>query len=478
MALATDTIATDPAAAASTHGARHRGSIDPVLMMFTVIAIAIVLTWIVPSGAFNREAGGRVVPGSYHFITKDISPANLFIQKKSSATSAAPAAVTTIFTSIAEGMKRASGLIFMIMFLGGMFGVLRATGALDRAIDLLVARASGHVQILVPVIMLALSAGSAFLGLISEYLLVIPIMLALSKRLGLTALFGLAVVAVPAKIGYLTSVANPVALVVAQPLLGLPIFSGLWLRLAMWIGFLAIGMIYVLRRVSARGANAEALQQARELNGRETSIMIALGLAVAIIVFGSTELGWKDVEFAAFYIVLGAVIALIAGMNMTAAAGAMVDGMKSMVLAALLVGMAAGIDIILRDGKVLDSIINGLAGLVHGQPPVIVAEAMVGIEMVMTVLIPSTSAKAALSMPILGPIAGLSGVTPQTTVLAFLCGNGLINMVSPTSGMLLAYCATAGVPFTQWFRFAVPLVAILAVLCLASVAIAVAVGYS
>ncbi|MBS0248932.1 MAG: YfcC family protein [Proteobacteria bacterium] len=476
MAVADNAIATAPSS--PVHGARHRGSIDPVIMMLVAILAAMVLTWTVPSGEFMREGHGRVVPGSYHLIAKDLTAKNFAIQKKSTPALAAPAAATSVVTSIVEGMKHASGLIFMIMFLGGMFGILRATGALDRAIDLLVARAGGRVHILVPIIMLALSAGSAFLGLISEYLLVIPIMIALSKRLGLSALFALAVVAVPAKIGYLTSVANPVALLVAQPLLDLPVFSGLWLRFAMWVVFLTIGIGYVLWMARTQQEGESAHHEARPLTGRETAIMVVLGLAVCAIVFGSTELGWKATEVSAFYIALGAVIALLAGMKPATAAHALVDGMKSMVLAALLVGMAAGIDHILRDGKVLDSIINALSSLVSGQPPVIVAEAMVGIEMVMTVLIPSTSAKAALSMPILGPIAGLSGVSAQTTVLAFLCGNGLINMISPTSGMLLAYCATAGVPFTKWFRFAIPLALVLAVLCLISVAIAVAVGYT
>ncbi len=130
-----------------------------------------------------------------------------------------------------------------------------------------------------------------------------------------------------------------------------------------------------------------------------------------------------------------------------------VDGMKGMMLAALLVGLAGAVEVVLRDALVLDTIINDLAALARDRAPVMVAEALVGIEIILDVLIPSTSAKAAISMPILWPIAQLTGVSGQTTVLAYLVGNGLTNMVTPTSGMLLAYLGTGRVPYGTWMRF-------------------------
>jgi uncharacterized ion transporter superfamily protein YfcC len=135
------------------------------------------------------------------------------------------------------------------------------------------------------------------------------------------------------------------------------------------------------------------------------------------------------------------------------------------------------VEIILHDSLVLDTVIRDLASWVEGKSSIVVAQGMVLIEVVLDVLIPSTSGKAAISMPILGPIGTLAGVTPQTTVLAFLFGNGLTNMVTPTSGMLLAYLATGGVGYTTWIRFIAPLVGILFVLSMIVMAIAVVVGY-
>lgn len=151
--------------------------------------------------------------------------------------------------------------------------------------------------------------------------------------------------------------------------------------------------------------------------------------------------------------------------------------MKSMMLAGLLVGMAKAVEIILMEGQILDTIVNALAHAAQGLPPVLVGFALVFIELILGLLIPSGSAKAALSMPILVPIGQMAGVSGQTTVLAYLMGNGLVNMVAPTSGMLLAYLATAGISYGRWLRFVLPLMFILFGVALASVALAVLLGY-
>jgi uncharacterized ion transporter superfamily protein YfcC len=468
----------EPAAARSPNRkSRSHGALDPVLMMLVVLAIAIGLTWIIPSGTFDRK-DHNVVPGTYHAVPKQLGLANLIEAGPSSDANAWPASLTALFAAQPAGMKQSAGLIFMIMFLGGMFGILRASGAMDAAIDRLVVKTGGRVAVLVPVLMIAISAGSAFLGLISEYLLIIPIMLALAARLGLSALFGLAVVAVAAKIGYLASVANPVALVIAQPIAGVPVFSGWWLRLAIWAVLLGIGILTVLRLARVEGTGvAPATHTSAALPPRQLAIVMSLAVAVVVIVVGSTRYDWHDEAFGAFYIALGAVIAVLAGMAPQAAAHAFVDGMKSMMLAALLVGMAAAVEIVLREARVLDTIINALSGLASDKPPWLVGQALMAIEMVLTVLIPSTSAKAALSMPILVPIAQLNGVTGQSTVLAFLLGNGLMNMVSPTSGMLLAYLATGQVPYSTWARFILPLWIGLAAICFIVIALAAGLGY-
>ncbi len=466
-----------PTMSATSPGAQpRRWSLDPVLMMFVALAIAVALTWLIPSGTYQRDAKGLVVPGTFQQIDKKLDLDALVPATKIAADEARPASPAAIVTAIPAGMVRAAALIAMLLFLGGMFGVLRATGALEAAIARLATITRGRVWLITPLLMLALSAGSTFLGLVSEYLLVIPMMLSLSRAMGLTPLFGFALVTVAAKIGYLCSVANPVALLVAQPIVGVPVFSGFGFRFALWIVFLSIGIAFVLRLARQRD-DAGSVQDAPKLTGAQRTIMLVLAAGTVVLVCGSAFLHWHYGEFSAVYIALAATLAVVARMAPGKAVHQFVDGMKSMMLAGLLVGMAVGVEIVLREGRVLDTLIHALATQAEGLAPVLVGQTLMGIEAVLTFLIPSTSAKAALSMPILGPIAQMSGVTGQSTVLAFLLGNGLVNTISPTSGMLLAFLATGGISYGQWFRFALPLVGLLAVLSLAAMAIAVLIHY-
>ncbi len=470
-----------PAAASETgRPARQGRSIipHPIVMMILIIAAAVLLTWLVPSGVFQRTPDHRVIAGTYHVIPKQLSLQALVLPQHSTEKLAYPASLVALVASIPPGMVQAAGLIFMIMFLGGMFGVLRGSGALDAGMERLLAATGGNVYVLAPVLMLALSAGSTFLGLISEYLVLVPMMLVLAEKLRLGPLFAVALVAIPAKIGYLASVTNPLPLVIAQPIVGVPVFSGASFRLVMWLVFLTMGIAYLLWFVRRSGfRRADEVRSAAPLSGRHIAILAAVGLGVVAIVYGAGSLHWGNLQLGAFYIFLGAVIAVLAGMSAEHAAEAFIDGMKSMMLAALLVGLAAAIEIVLRDALVLDTIINDLAALAQHHAPAVVAQVLVVIEIILDVLIPSTSAKAAISIPILWPIAQLTGLTGQTTVLAYLIGNGLTNMVTPTSGLLLAYLGTGRVPYGVWIRFILPLWVALLVGSLAAAALAVGIGY-
>lgn len=437
---------------------RHRGSLDPVVMMLAAVALAVVLTWVVPSGMYNRIADGTAVAGSYHVIPK------------------IRASALDIFLSLPQGMARSGPLIFMIMFLGGLFGLFRESGALQAVIERVVQKCGGRTAIIAPVLMVAVSAGSTFLGLASEYLLIIPLALALAATLGRPALFGFALVTVSSKIGYLASATNPVILVIAQRIAGVPLFSGAAVRLGLWFGFLALGILWVLFR--DRGNRSQVPIAAEGRLGRRRGIIVALmALAVAVMVLGSSRLNWREPQYGAFYAALAVVIGITAGFSPARTARAFVEGMKSMVLAALVVGMASAVEVVLTEAKVLDSVVYGLAQVTAGMPRVAVAELLVMVEMVLTLLIPSSSAKAAVSLPILVPIARMAGLSGQATVLAFLMGNGLVNMISPTSSMLLAYLGVAELPYTAWFRFVFPLFLVLTVLAFGAVALAVLAGY-
>ncbi|SFH72521.1 Uncharacterized membrane protein YfcC, ion transporter superfamily [Collimonas sp. OK307] len=453
--------------------------LHPVAMMLLIMLVAIGLTYILDSGQFQRHAR-LVIPGTYQLIAKERDLAALLAASPavSSAERAYPASLFSAMAAIPAGLAKSAPLVFMIMFIGGMFGVLRKSGALDAGIDRLLVRTGGNVYLLTPVLMLAIAAGSTFLGLISEYLVIIPMMLILAQRLGLGPLYATALVAIAAKIGYLASVTNPLALVIAQPIVQVPLLSGAGLRLFVFVLFLAIGIAYLLLYVKRTGYTVPAeLNQDSRLSLSHRFVLMVVGISIIVLVIGTSEWKWGDIQLGAFYIFEGIIIAIAAGMSVRTACDAFVEGMKGMMLAGLLIGLAKAIEIVLHDSLVLDTVIYHLASIVEGRSRIFAAEGMILVQMLLDVLIPSTSGKAAISMPILGPIGHLSGVSGQSVVLAFLFGNGLTNMITPTSGMLLAYLATGKVGYGTWVRFIFPLFAIFTLLAMAVMAFAVFSGY-
>jgi uncharacterized ion transporter superfamily protein YfcC len=458
-----------------------RSSLNPVVMMILVVAAAVLLTYTVSAGRFTR-AGTVVVPGTYQTMPKTGGLKALFSTRiaapKPDAKTASAASLVSAFAAIPTGLVKNADLVVLVLLVGGMFGVLRKTGAIDAGVDRLIHATGGNKYVLIPVVMLVLGLGSTFLGFISEYLVVIPIVALVGERLGFDRIFAVAIVGIAAKIGYATSVTNPLALVVAQPLAHVPLFSGMGFRLALFVIFIALGIFYALYALKpVRPAVAATAAQTRPLSPRHLAVLLCLLAAGIVMVVGFIYFGWTEGEVSTFYVFLSMVFALAGGLKASVAADAFVDGLKSMMLAALLIGLAGSVQILLQNSFVLDTMIADATNFLHGQSGFVTANGLMGIEMFLGVLIPSTAGKVAVSMPILAPIAQLSGVSGQTTVLAFILGNGLCNMVTPTSGMLLAFIAASKVGFGKWIRFIAPLFAAMLVIAVVALGIAVATGY-
>lgn len=423
--------------------------------MLGILLLAMLLTWVLDSGSYQRD-GKLVVPGSYQVLEKDRSVRHLWSTGHDTTDATAqPVSLVTALMAIPAGLDRMSGLIFMVLIIGGMFGILTRSGAIDTGLERLLSHMRGNLYLLVPALMVIFSAGSTFLGLASEYLLIIPIMVALSNRLGMSNLVGLAIVTVAVKAGYMASVTNPIPLTIAQPLVDLQIFSGAGFRLACWLVFLAVGIAFVLWMI--RGQHAASLQAEVEfdstpLTGRHTAVLVLLAVGIAVLVYASNHWQWKHHELSAYYIGLSALLAAAGGLSAQEAAEAFVSGMKKILMACMLIGVASAVAITLEWGQVLDSVVHGLTRLLGEGNPIHAVLGMFGAQLTLDFLIPSTSGQAAISMPIMGPLGQLSGVPPQSTVLAFLFGNGITNLLTPTSGTLLAYLATAQVNWVDWAR--------------------------
>ena len=451
--------------------------LHPILIMLGVLLIAVVVTHLIPSGKFERRAG-QVVPGSYHIVAKSAGPGVLLAARAPTEGDqpARAAGFVALLAAIPAGMMASAGLIFMVLFFGGLFGVLRSTGAIDAGVDRLMYVTSGNVYLLTVALMLMLALGSTFLGLYSEYLVIIPLVAAVGQRLGLPNLFSVAVVIVGARIGYAASVTNPVALAVAQPLAGVPVFSGLGQRLAIFLTMLILGMGYVLLYLR-RVPKARYVPHATRLPLHQVAVLVCLALGGVAVLIATRLWSWSNVQLSGAFIGLSVLLALAGGLRAEVAADAFVEGMKSMLLAGLLIGLAGAVAVILGTSQVLDTLIDGITRVVQGHASGLVASGVMAAEMALDVFIPSVSGKAAISMPILAPVAHLSGLSGQMTVTAFLLGGGLTNLVTPTSGILMAYLAAARVGYGEWIRFIAPLFGLLCAVGFTSLFILTALGF-
>ncbi|EIW88006.1 C4-dicarboxylate anaerobic carrier [Alishewanella agri BL06] len=457
----------------------QRSGANPIVVLLFILLVAAGLTYLLDSGSYQRT-DGLVVAGSYQVIEKDRSLSNLFGSvTQAPAGEARPVGVIDVLQAIPAGLQRGAGLIFMVLIIGGMFGILNKSGAVDAGLERLISAVKGNVYGLVIFLMTMFALGSTFLGLASEYLLIIPLMVELARRLGMSNLIGLAILTIAVKVGYLSSITNPLPLTIAQPLLGLPIFSGAGMRTLFFAVFLVFGIAYMLWVIKKTGfkKQLEISFDSRKLSLRHLVLLLIMLVGIAGLVYASNTWQWKNQQLSAYYIGMSILLACCSGLGASGAADAFVSGMKKILLASILIGVAFAIAITLENGKVLDAVVHGLVSIIGEDNSYLAVLGMFVSQLLLDVMIPSTSGQAAVSMPILGPIGQLSGVGAQTTVLTFLFGNGITNMITPTSGTLLAYLATAQVSWTDWARFILPLVLIFIVLACMMLFFAVYVGF-
>jgi uncharacterized ion transporter superfamily protein YfcC len=443
-----------------------------LVLLFAMIVIALLLTYVLPAGSFERvevEGHRQVVPGSYR-TTPAVSPPS-------------PIAV---FTAVPRGMVAAAEIIFFIFIIGGTFAVLRATGAVDALLGASIRRLGHRPLWLVLGGMLVFAAGSSTIGMAEEYLPFIPVLVALALALGYDAVTGVAIVAVGYGVGYGVAAINPFTVLIAQDIAGLRPASGLGVRLALTAVFVPLGMHHVwryARRVRKDPSSSlvadiapPVTDTSHETTPFTTTRKLVLGtviLALALLVFGLARRGWYLTEMGALFLALGVVIALIARLHPDTAATEFARGASELTTTALLVGFARAIQVVLEQGGVIDTIVHGLSVPLQSLGPSLAAVGMFLVQSLTNLFIPSGSGQAYVTMPIMAPLADVVGVSRQVAVLAYQFGDGFTNIIVPTNPVIIGILAIAGVPYDRWLRFVVPFM--LKVLVVGSVALVVAV---
>ncbi|MDX1705098.1 YfcC family protein [Pseudidiomarina sp.] len=448
-----------------------------VLMMYLMVG-ALILTWLIPAGEFERtvnDIGQTVVSaGSYTQLEEQplLNP-------------------LTLFTVIPQALADASGVIFFVLLIGGVMGILRATGMLDAVIGLLLQRFADKTGWLIFGGMLTFGIFSALIGVAEEYLIFVAMLVALCRALKLDGITAMGILIVGYGIGYGLSLFNPFTLLIAQSIAEVPPASGLWYRLVLWVPIFAIGFHHVYRYAKKVAADPSQSLVADitppeltdtktypQLNGRHKLILLGFVAVLVLLVYGIVAHGWYLIELSALFLGFGLFAALVSRMGSDSAAQRFIEGASELTATALLIGFARSIAMILEQGQVLDTVIYYMAMPVEAFGAHFGAVSMLIIQSMLNLFIPSGSGQAFVTMPIMVPIADTAGIGRQVAVLAFQMGDGLMNMIVPTNPVLMGILGLAGVPYERWFKFVAPLLVKLLFACAIAMVIAVSIGYS
>ena len=439
----------------------------PLVLLVGFILLAAALSYVLPAGQFARqknEATGRevVVPGSYQRVA------------------ATPVGPLDMLVDIPKGMADAASVIFPIFLAGGAFTVLDQTGALRHGVDWLLARAHGREVLVIPVISLLFATMGALENMGEEVVPLIPVLLVLMRRLGYPVITAVAASIGAAIVGAAFSPINPFQVGIAQKLAQLPLLSGGGFRLALLVPALALWIGGTMRhavwhRVAPELTVAEVAADAQGA-GRHGLVLLLLLVCFSIFGYGVVALGWDFDQMGALFFVLGVGAGLLGGLGLSGTAEGFVTGFRDIAFSALLIGFARAIFVVLEQGHIVDTIVQGMSAPLAHLPVTLSALGMMVVQTALHLPVPSVSGQATLTMPLFAPLADLIGLSRQVVVLCFQYAAGLCELITPTNGSLLAILAICGVRFDQWLKFVAPLYGLLLALGVAGVVAAIWLG--
>ena len=458
---------------------KEKKPLNSVALLFLMIVLAAILTWFIPSGAYDRvEAAGRSVvdPDSFHWV--DAAPASLF----------------DVFLAVPNGMINASSMLFGALLIGGGLECIQASGAMNIGIARVIKKVGtsrGNLILIFLFYVFALMGG--FLGFIEGSIPFIPIAISIAVGLGYDPIVGVGIAIVGAIAGFTCGPTNPFTVGVSQTLAGLEMYSGIGLRVVMFLIVPLICLTYILlyaRKVKADPSKSlvahvdvsDLAFDASEFESKPFTlkhgiVLLTLLAGILAYVWGAVNAGWDFTYLGAIFLIVGVVAGILAGLDINGVAETFLKGAGTMVGACFIMGVAYGISWVFNQASVLDTIVYFLSQPLKGLSPLVSAIGIFVVIALINLFIPSGSGKALVVMPIVLPIAQIVNIEPQVAVLAYQFGDGITNLCTPLLGVLLLALGFGRVPFSKWERFILPLCAILTVISAVFLVIAMSIGY-
>ncbi len=434
-----------------------------LILIYAMVVLTVVATWLIPGGEYQRvEKDGRQVPvaGSYARVASE------------------PQGLGGLLVSPIRGFMEAGAIIAILFVVGGAFNVIQQTGAITaviRNIAFAFGRRKALRVLLIPVVMLIFSVGGGVWGMCEETMPFILVFVPLALSLGYDTIVGVAMPFVGAAAGFAGAFFNPFTVGIAQGIAGLPMYSGLGYRIVIWaVGTaiaIAVVMVYAARihkdpRLSPTYDEDKEKRQRLSvdkpvlervpLTVRQKLVLGVFAAGFAAMVLGILIEHWYINEIGGVFLAMGILAGIAGGLKGDEFGRAFIDGVKDMVNACLIIGTARAILIVAQDGRIMDTILAGLAGGISRFSPVLSAQIMFLSQCIINFFVHSGTAQAALTIPIMAPLGDLVGITRQTAVLAFQFAE-YINPVLPTSGVTMGVLGLAGLRWEKWAKWMVPL---------------------
>ncbi|MCR5251748.1 MAG: C4-dicarboxylate ABC transporter permease [Lachnospiraceae bacterium] len=460
---------------------RNGALLHPMLLLVIIVVLSALASYVVPAGQYERvmdeEIGREIVdPTSFTYLERT------------------PVSVFDLLQSLTQGLQEGADVIFFLLIIGGMFSILNGTGALNVGMANLLRLLKGKEWMIIPIFMILFGCGSTFCGNFEEFLVFVPLIVACCITSGFDSLTAVGIIFLAATAGYGASITNTFTVGVAQQVCGLPQFSGMELRIALFAALEISAILFLLRyvrfirknpRLSGSYSQDQVYNQDKKLNlekippftPRQTLVLVVFGLGIVVAVWGVIAKGFYVNELSAIFLAVGILGGLVGGLLPGEICERFVRGCRDMLLPVLMIGLAHACIILLNRSNVLDTILHGMAGLLRSMPDGLMPIGMLLFHALFHIIVPSGSAHASITMPLMVSLADMGGTTRQTAVLAYQLGSSFTNILSPTGGEILAALAICHVPFGKWLRFILPLICIWYIISLVFLIIATQYGY-
>lgn len=434
-------------------------------LIFLLIVVVAIMTWVLPSGEFERiimdtSAGERsvAVAGTYHSVDKVLEDGTSLRQ-----------GIGQVLMAPGKGIQQMIEVLAFVFIIGGVFQIMSKTNALNMGIQKIVKKLGAKEILIIPILMLLFGLGGSTFGMSDElvpfYLLIMPIMF----TMGYDSMTTFMTVCLAATVGYAASTVNPFCVLIAQGIAGIQGNPQLVFRMIQWVIMMGVIITFVtLRALKIKKTPEKSityqddLHKKKEITAevnfnqdmtiRQKLVVTIFVIGMVVVVVGLVKFGWYMNELSMCFMGMGLLMGIFGGLKEKEISEEFLTGVKDISFAAMVIGFCSGIMVIAQDGMIIDTILNTLSNLVAGSSNAVFAAVMYGVESLLTLLVPSSSGLAALSMPIMAPLCDLHGVNPEAAVTALQYGNQLTNLMSPVAGTTVAGLAICRISFAQWWK--------------------------